>query len=447
MILKYIIEDIDAVRKYYPNIDNETFDMLISLDPTFTGKNSIGKYGKWILNLYNRGKMSDEDLSEVGSVLDLFKTFNNRLQSKDLNKYKSVQELSDAIAAVIDDESMLTPRQRIRFHKAQKAGRIVTSARDDYDVVLDTPNFIVYVPNTHEASMYLGKGTKWCTAHENPEYYEDYTQNGHKLYIIKDKSTGERWQFSDDNGDFLDQNDDVFDILQLLTKDKKLSKFFEKFLGVDIIKFDPDEPYLYDGTKIIEPIKNLIKYIIVSDNVKTLSNDVFNGCEKLQKVVLPNTIKKINTQNLFSKCHNLTSVVLPDNLESIGDNMFFECYNLKEIDIPKSVKTIGNRSFCGCNSLNIIIIPNGVTHIGNSAFLSHSLLKINIPNSVRSIGDFSFLDCNKNLVIYTDNKNVIEKLEEEQKIENEPFTIQPLNKFKKESINNQLKLRIRESNI
>ena len=186
---RYLLEDIAAVKKYYPSIDDATFMQLIALDPTYRdGSNSLGKYGKWILNLYNKGAISEEDFSEISPLLQQFTTYRNRIQNKDLNSYKSLQELSDTLAAVVDDDSMLSPRQKVRFLKNVKAGRVQISAEDDYDVVLETPQFIVYVPNTHEASMKLGKGTKWCTAHENPEWYNGYTSDGDKkfkLYIIK----------------------------------------------------------------------------------------------------------------------------------------------------------------------------------------------------------------------------------------------------------------------
>ena len=222
-----LTEDIDAVRKYYPNIDAETFDKLIALDPTFRGKQSLGKYGKWILNLYNRGQLSDEDIADIPNVLQLFTTYKNRLDTTDLNRFKSVQELSDAIADVAEDESMLTPRQRVRFHKRQKAGKIVTDARDDYDIVFENSNYIVYVPHTHEASMYLGQGTEWCTAHENPYHYNDYTEGGFELYIIKDKRNGNRWQWSTKTGDFLDQYDEEFDRNSILM-DNQLYGFLRK---------------------------------------------------------------------------------------------------------------------------------------------------------------------------------------------------------------------------
>ena len=51
-----LMEDIDAVKRQYPKIEDEDFDRLIRLDPTFKeGKDSVGTYGKWILNLFNKG--------------------------------------------------------------------------------------------------------------------------------------------------------------------------------------------------------------------------------------------------------------------------------------------------------------------------------------------------------------------------------------------------------
>ena len=51
-----LIEDIAAVQKNFPNIDDETFKHLIALDPTFNpNRDSVGTYGKWILTLYYKG--------------------------------------------------------------------------------------------------------------------------------------------------------------------------------------------------------------------------------------------------------------------------------------------------------------------------------------------------------------------------------------------------------
>lgn len=79
---RYLLEDIAAVKKYYPSIDDATFMQLIALDPTYRdGSNSLGKYGKWILNLYNKGAISEEDFSEISPLLQQFTTYRNRIQN------------------------------------------------------------------------------------------------------------------------------------------------------------------------------------------------------------------------------------------------------------------------------------------------------------------------------------------------------------------------------
>lgn len=457
----YMLEDIDAVKRYYPNIDDNTFMNLVALDPTYRdGSNSVGKYGKWILNLYNKGTISENDFSEVTSLLNQFNTYKNRIQNKDLNSYKTLDALADTLEAVIEDDSMLTDRQKLRFLKNVKAGKVSTSAENDYDIVLNTPNFIVYVPNTHEASMKLGKGTEWCTAHENPQWYNQYTENNGKLYIIKNKKTGERWQYSDSTDnflkDFLDENDESFDIPKLMQQDKKLSKFFEKFLGIDYFNFDGT--YTYDGGNISDSLRSdvteitisnsvnrigqyafancklltsvtipdsiveigegafedcgLLKSITIPDSVTKIGSNAFSGCTSITSIVIPDGVDAIS-RLIFSGCRSLTSVTIPSTVTEIRDYAFEFCQSLKSITIPNDVVYIGDSAFGHCKSLTSVIIPDAVTEIENFAFAHCSALtSIVVPDSVTYIGDSAFLNCNEGLIIYTNNKYVINYCDE-----------------------------------
>lgn len=474
-MVRLITEDIDAVKKYYPNIPDDIFMQLIQLDPTYTGKDSVGKYGKWLLNLFNRGKISEEDFGEIPELLNQFTTYRNRIQNKDLNSYKTLDELAEILASVVDDDSMLTPRQKVRFLKNVKSGKTVLNKSDDYDVVLDTPNFIVYVPNTHEASMKLGKGTEWCTAHENPDWYNRYTYDG-KLYIIKDKNTGERWQYSDDTGDFLDEYDKSFNVTELMKQDAKLSKFFEQFLGIDYYSFDGT--WIYDGNTIPDDLRPLIGNIIILNSVTSIGEVAFAGCTSLNSITIPNSVTSIGNEAFsgcksltsitipdsvtniggyaFYRCKGLTSITIPDSVTSIGGSAFYYCTSLTSITIPDSVTSIGNRAFSECNSLLSIIIPNSVTSIGYDTFNNctsltsiiipnsvtnidsrafwdcESLTSVKIPNSVTSIGNDAFWGCSS-LTVYTNNNYVIDYCEEED------IPVKPL-KTKTESF----KLKIRE---
>ena len=393
-----LLETLDDIKKYYPNIPEDIFMELIALDPTYTGKDSAGKYGKWLLNLYNKGKLSKTDFNEVTPLLNQFKIYRNRIQNKDLNSYKSLDDLASTLASVVDDDSMLTPRQKVRFLKNVKSGKIAIDKSDDYDVVLDTPNFIVYVPNTHEASMKLGKGTEWCTAHENPEWYNDYTKGDSKLYIIKNKETGERWQYSDKNGDFLDEYDETFKIAKLMKQDKKLSKFFEQFLGVDYYNFDG--LWFYDGEEIPDNFRPAVEEIIISNNITGIGGSAFYNCTSLTSVVIPDSVTSIGRE-AFCRCKSLTNIIIPNSVKSIDDYAFSGCHNLKNMTIPSSVESISKYAFYYCKNLTSVTIPNGVTSIDDFTFSGCKNLKsINIPNSVTSIGINAFEGC-KNLNIIT----------------------------------------------
>ena len=384
-------EDIAAVKKYYPNIDDDIFMQLISLDPTYRdGSNSVGKYGKWILNLFKKGAISKEDFSEITPLLQQFTIYKNRVQNKDLNAYKTLDDLSNTLAQVVDDDSMLSDRQKVRFLKNVKAGRISTSAEDDYDVVLDTPKFIVYVPNTHEASMKLGNGTEWCTAHENPDWYNNYTENGHKLYIIKEKKTGKLWQYSDKNGDFLNSADKKFSYAKLMKKDKDLSKFFSKFLGRDFYEFDGK--WLYTGEKVPSDVFDLITDVTVASGVEKINSKEFYLCKSLKSVKIQDGVKVIESKAFYG-CSKLKTVVIPSTVERIGSSAFCDCSDLSDVDLGEGVTYIGSSAFSKCGMLTDIIIPSSVTQIGFEAFSFTSLQSLVIPDNVRIIEPYAFRSC------------------------------------------------------
>ena len=400
----YLFEDIAAVKKYYPNIPDDVFMQLIELDPTYTGKDSVGKYGKWLLNLFNRGKISENDFSEITPLLNQFTTYRNRIQNKDLNSYKTLDELAEILASVVDDMSMLTPSQKTKFLKRVKSGKIKVDKSEDYDIVLDTPNFVVYVPNTHEASMKLGKGTEWCTAHEDPKWFNKYTKDGGKLYIVKNKKTGEQWQYSDNKGDFLDQNDKNFDISELMRQDAKLSKFFEKFLGMDYYNFDGT--WIYDGKEIPEVIKFSIKKITIPNGITSIGTDAFYLCTSLTDITIPDSVTSIGDY-AFCECESLASITIPNSVTSIGKGAFEDCKSLINVTIPNGIKSIEDCTFNLCSSLTGITIPDSITEIGIYAFSDcSSLTSVIIPNSVTNIGSMAFDNC-QSLTIYTNNDYVI----------------------------------------
>jgi hypothetical protein len=444
----YLLEDIAAVKKYYPNIDDNTFMQLIQLDPTYKdGSNSVGKYGKWILNLFNKGNLSQEDFSDVTPLLNQFSTYRNRVPNKDLNSYKTLDDLESILADVVDDDSMLSDRQKLRFMKNVKAGRVKVSAEDDYDVPFEDDKFIVYVPNTHEASMKLGSGTKWCTAHENPDWYNKYTGNGGKLYIIRDKSSSNLYQYSDSTNDILNAEDDEFNWQSVFKKDKNFMAFMNK---ISSGFFPKDIPRVRGNTATCQAYDHLSEAqqkkainIIIPDGTDEIYPSAFKNAHDIESVLIPNGVSVIGA-NAFSYCWHLGdndgdgTVIIPSTVRYIGFGAFFACYGIGHISIPNGVESIEENTFSECMSLSEVNIPNSVVRICDSAFSScYDLKAIMIPDSVAYMGKDVFYECD-GLIVYTDNDYVIKYCADNN------IQVMPTNKFRNESIVSHNRLRIFE---
>lgn len=226
----YIVEDIEGMKKYYPNIPNEQFQVLVELDPTYKkGSKNAGTYGKWILGLANKNRGTIEGAGHITDVLQRFEENKNNLKNKDIGSFKTIADLEN----YLDDENSykeLSDRQKLR--QVQKAVHN-TNIEKDADLVYTDDSWVVYVPKTYEASCKLGRGTTWCTAStERDYYYNDYISKG-KLYIIVNRQDPEeKYQFHFETGSFMDKDDEPISVVDFLDKPENagLMEFFTPML-------------------------------------------------------------------------------------------------------------------------------------------------------------------------------------------------------------------------
>lgn len=194
--------------------------------------------------------------------------------------------------------------------------------------------------------------------------------------------------------------------------------------------------------------------------LEALPENAFNGCNKLNSIILPKNITVI-PQYCFAGCNGFTSFTVPEGVVTIVNNAFRNCkgitsisfpqtlitlegaqfdnagQKIKTLVIPKNVTSLGSstslvsnfdnlvvesgntkydsREGCGCIILtasnkvlygsNNARIPDGVKIIGSNAFMSlKNLKKIELPSSVISIEGYAFA--------YTDSlKSVVSKIE------------------------------------
>lgn len=94
-----------------------------------------------------------------------------------------------------------------------------------------------------------------------------------------------------------------------------------------------------------------IKHIVIQEGVIDIQDGgalrvegAFVGCENLETVSLPSTLKTIG-YGAFVECDNLREINLPEGLTSINDYAFYECYKLNNIILPNSMVSIGSYTF------------------------------------------------------------------------------------------------------
>jgi hypothetical protein len=271
LVEEYLMEDIAAVKKQYSHIPENDFDRIIRLDPTFDeNRDSVGKYGKWLLGLYKKDNPlnSDVNITKMLSVYDNTVKDRTKQIEKDTGKFKSLDDMQNAIENA--GEAELSDRQKLRQKQANK----------DYDLVYQNEDWAVFVPNTWEADVNLGKGTSWCTADSREEsgkkYFDHYlNEYGGKYYVIINKhDKSDKYQFHFESSQFMDKNDRNINVKEFCDNND-LSKFFEKemhFVNDEVV-----EEIMYH----LYPLDELIGSELFS--LKSLFPDVFRTIYKLNK--------------------------------------------------------------------------------------------------------------------------------------------------------------------
>ena len=220
--LRLLTEDIAAVRKNYPKISDEDFNRIIRLDPTFIeGRDSVGQYGKWLLNLFNKGKLDNE--GHARDALSRFEQEKKNVKNKDIGQFKS---LDDIDAYLNDDDNYMNKSHRQEVRDRQKA-RKNADLSSDAEKVYEDFEWSVWIPKTYEASCKLGQGSSWCTATtENDHYYKYYSSQG-PLYIILNRHRDDvKYQFHFESSQFMDIDDRSIDLMDFLSDNEGLYDYF-----------------------------------------------------------------------------------------------------------------------------------------------------------------------------------------------------------------------------
>ncbi len=162
-----------------------------------------------------------------------------------------------------------------------------------------------------------------------------------------------------------------------MTNNHQLQKFTvseenEYFCSVDGVLYTKDMKTIVYCPNTMDGEYN------VADGVELIRSKAFYKCNKLTKIILPETVKDIE-EKAFFRCETVTELSLPNSLQNIGKDAFAYCYGLTSITIPASIKTIDEYAFYNCTNLLKVNVDAKESDIelGNKWFPTNNGLDIN----------------------------------------------------------------------
>ena len=222
-------------------------------------------------------------------------------------------------------------------------------------------------------------------------------------------------------------------------RSKLLVLTFALMASVSTFAYDFQDGYLFynilaDGTVAVTnerlglPYNNLPASLVIPSEVtgnygakyqvSEIADYAFQGCDKLESLVIPNTVKKIGIY-AFTGCSKLLNISFPESLEDVMAGALYECawydnqpdglvyvgnllYRYKGIaptgviTINEGTKAVLGLAFSNQPNITSVILPESVTSVHMQAFGDcPNLESVTLPTWLSVIEDYTFKNCSK----------------------------------------------------
>ena len=363
------------------NISKTVFDLMVDSDPA---PNKM--YTQWMLTTFNRMLKEDnytnavrfasEDLPLASEYLIIFESNKRKQKFKelcassfilkgisdptDINQYKSLSQLFDAVDPFIVKDSSEIESLLYRFVDSKQA-----------EIGVRDRKFTVYIPLTRDASVVFDSFANWCTCKEGNGMFQHYTTNyktplgrKSKIYIII-------------NNEFFNGiiNDNTLFQIHFESNQIKDRKNTHSNVGI------------YDSLLSSENVLNFFH-----DELISLSKEFRNLNKNLY---LDNLIKFGFSDSLFEVIEETTPMIIFKDKEvpKMGDVARFE--NLQTFEMNNTKLTNIHPSVCTLKNLEVMVLrDNKITTIPSEIGNLKSLIFMNIlGNKIVEIPDtIKYLD-------------------------------------------------------
>lgn len=249
----------------------------------------------FVMQLYLTGNMGvPNSMENIGRLIDNANKFKVLKQNRENDgKQLSLKDFPSlsALEKFIHDKQGAFQKIEEKKMKQLKASTVQKKLReegeDDVEVVLETPNYMVYRPTTEAGSKFYGRNTQWCTSAEKHNRFCDYSQSGN-LYIIQSKSNAlDKTQFHPNTMQFMKPQNEMVseEEIERLFQDAYLKRWFKETTLSTLSPFlDSSDPLFF------------AKYRKKIEHQMGVNIDLFNALFNLEE--MPNEMKEIKTRLL-----------------------------------------------------------------------------------------------------------------------------------------------------
>ncbi len=173
-----------------------------------------------------------------------------------------------------------------------------------------------------------------------------------------------------------------------VTKDiKKVGDFAFESSGLQTLIIESE------GIESVRAFNNIptLQHISIKENVKTLSEYIFDGCDNIQTLIY--NAESFIGFSPFENKTSLTHVTIGENVISVPENFVYNCMNVTKIELPENVQSLGSMSFSG-TGVSEIVLHNNISQMGIGVFKNCKQLQyVELPENLTVIVDNTFEGC------------------------------------------------------
>jgi hypothetical protein len=476
----------DKLSKYFPtNINNyvdfiiesylnNSFHIVEGMSSSFKdNKDNIDKDNivlfQQLIEKYNKILNNNAYIVSLDMFRDFmleFKSFNNFKSLHEFNTYMNSDMINNIITEITrrDDEQLKTKDKHKK--RALKLENYKTKP------IYESEFIVIYKPTNDREAKYHGQHTKWCTAGDKDNLFNDYDDYG-PLYVIQKVGglPSDKYQLHVASNGFVDSED----------KKVNMSIFFK-----DVIRGD-NSAILFIYNLLIDSIIN-ISNDFLNINTQGIFNDFIENAIKIVKIDIEKDFKikldqvlgatdmsKITSLNIKTKMNyvpNLIASYFSDNLKvlkklnidtsaiDLYKELLSQCINLEKlilhIDSPlndvleKLTKityldlNIGDNhlgdSLTNLTELRDLVLNNYNQPLGDSLRNLTKLQGLDLNEYNQPLGN-SLLNCVELNELQLSSEYILNNFSDFEKI------LKPLQKLKRLTIDSQNKTRLNEKYV